>query len=338
MIYPDGTKGTIKKGAYTGKHGTVVNSDYSVLLDDGVTKVGPFHTASGFQPDPIKIWGCNAISSYEDTGLGTGLSRAKSLGITWDRPYAENPTKISWWVDTVTRCNKIGISPLVCIERRPVGSDFVQVASQLVSALKPLGVKYYQILNEPDLAGITPATYAQLLKSTVTECRKVDSNAKFIGYSAPDMYIIPTGEVNGKWVQWPIECVKAVPDIAYYMDALAIHPYGSLSSTSHSWGGGWNLIKYERDLWIAAGVAKPFWITEVGMKIGSSDLATKGTETEQADRITQYINDVKNTSYVDAFFWFQWGNYGTDEQWGLTRDRNGAFRPAASRYQQLVAS
>lgn len=320
-----GTKGTVVAGTSKGQHGTVLPAQgYWVSLDSGKL-AGPYYDPASFKVDPVRPpinWGVNAASSYEDNGFGRGEARAKAIGLGWDRPYAQDPSDIAWWTATVSRNKAAGLKALVCIERRPYGADLPSVAARLVAALKPLGVTHYEILNEPELAGVAPADYARLFRDTVIACRKADPNAKFIAASAPDV------QVAGKWVQWQAEAVKAVPDLGSYMDGWAIHPYGSTSSSSHSWGGGWNLLSYERSLWLAAGIDKPAWVTEVGFKIGASNGTDTGTLAEQANRLAFYVASVKGTPWVEAFFWFQWGNYGANEQWGLTEGRNGALRPA----------
>lgn len=321
-----GTKGTITAGAAKGQHGTVAEPQGYWVLPDGAAKpVGPFYASASFKPDPPIAWGVNAASSYENTGSGTGLSRARTLGLGWDRPYAQDPADLAWWTATVARVNAAGLRPLVCIERRPYGADFPAVAARLVAALKPYGVTHYEVLNEPELAGAAPADYARLFRSTVAECRKADPAAKFLCASAPDV------QVGGLWVQWQAEAVRAVPDLGSYMDGWAVHPYGSLTSTSHSWGGGWNLLDYERGLWLKAGIDRPAWITEVGFKIGATG-AQSGTLDEQASRVRFYVEECRKRPWVAGFFWFQWGNYGAAEQWGLTADRNGALRPSALAY------
>lgn len=336
-IPPKGTKGTITKGAFKGRHGTVVEPQgYWVLPDGLAAPVGPFYAETSFRADspprPPVAWGCNAVSSYEDAGMGTGLERAKALGLGWDRPYAQDPADIAWWMETVSRVGAAGLKTLVCIERRPYGADFPAVAAKLVAALRPWGVSHYEILNEPELAGVAPAEYADLLRDTVIECRRADPNAKFIAASAPDV------QVAGRWVQWQTEAAKAVPDLGSYMDGWAIHPYGSVTSMSHSWGGGWNLLDYERGLWLQAGIDKPAWITEVGFKIGASNGTDTGTPAEQAARLAFYADAVKATPWIAGFFWFQWGNYGANEQWGLTEARNGTLRLAASSYKVEISA
>lgn len=325
-----GTQGIIQAGAYKGKQGKVSRVEgYQVTLNDGKTVVGPFWNQSSFKADPITKWGCNALSSYENTGFDTSLHRAKALGINWDRPYAQDLTDIAWWVDTITRVNAAGLRPLVCLERRPYGTDFPDLAAKLVAALKPLGVTYYEILNEPELAGVTPDNYATLFRDTVVACRLVDPNAKFIAASAPDI------QVAGVWTPWPTAVQKAVPNIGTYMDGWACHPYGSINSNSHSWGGGWNLLQYERNLWLASGIDKPCWITEVGMKLGASG-PSSGSEDERVERLRFYVNQVKQTPWIEAFFWFQWGDYGTDNQWGLVESRNAALRKVGQEYSNLI--
>lgn len=336
MTLQPGTQGTITAGASKGRHGTVCappagrESPYWVRLDAGAV-VGPFYAEPSFRPDaPAVAWGCNAVSSYEDAGLGTGLARARALGLGWDRPYAQDPGDIAWWKAAAAQVSAAGLRPLVCLERRPYGADFPSVAARLVSALKPLGVTHYEVLNEPELAGVEPADYARLFRDTVTACRKADPAARFLACSAPDV------TVAGAWTQWPTAMAAAVPGLASLMDGWACHPYGSLTSTSHSWGGGWNLLDYQRGLWLKAGIDRPCWITEVGMKVGASDGVNKGPLAEQADRVRFYVAECRRRPWVAGFFWFQWGNYGADEEWGLTAGRNGALRPAGQAYMEAI--
>jgi hypothetical protein len=126
-----------------------------------------------------------------------------------------------------------------------------------------LASRHIEILNEPYWARsggmLTPAGYANLYKAAVIAGRAANPATRYLIESA-------TGGTSG--VEWLAGVYSAEPAIGSYIDGIAVHPYpGShgityapTTITDESFLN--TKINYEQ--WVARGVNKPVWITEVG--------------------------------------------------------------------------
>jgi hypothetical protein len=140
------------------------------------------------------------------------------------------------------------------------GGDFWDAHPNLDGSLSS---RYIEILNEPywERAGgiLTPYGYANIYKAAVIAGRAANPSTRYLIASA-------TGGSNG--VEWLAGVYSAEPAIGTYIDGIAVHPYpGShginyapATITDESFLNA--KINYEQ--WVARGVNKPVWITEVG--------------------------------------------------------------------------
>lgn len=126
-----------------------------------------------------------------------------------------------------------------------------------------LASRHIEILNEPywERSGgrLTPYGYANLYKAAVIAGRAANASTRYLIASA-------IGGSGG--VEWLAGIHSAEPAIGTYIDGIAVHPYpGShgityppATITDESFLNA--KINYEQ--WVARGINKPVWITEVG--------------------------------------------------------------------------
>ena len=87
-------------------------------------------------------------------------------------------------------------------------------------------------------------------------------------------------DANGNWQWWTDALYQAVPDLNNYFDGVAVHPYGTDTTTLHPEIAGQPYNNYDslqriQDIhqqFINHGAAnKPFWITEIGWSTCTND-------------------------------------------------------------------
>ena len=85
-----------------------------------------------------------------------------------------------------------------------------------------------RLWNEPyyssgDNGNYNPGDYARLVKAAAIAGRAADPNAKFL--LASEMQ--SARDSNGNWQWWTDALYQAVPDLNNYFDGVAVHPYGT---------------------------------------------------------------------------------------------------------------
>jgi hypothetical protein len=90
--------------------------------------------------------------------------------------------------------------------------------------------------------------------------------------------------------------VNTYPGGAGEIDALTLHPYGSMTSVGSD-GYGWPMVATLHTEAVAAGISPtlPWFITEVGQEISGSGIEGQDpvSQSTQATDLTQYLNDIK---------------------------------------------
>ncbi len=201
-------------------------------------------------------------------------------------------------------------------ERYGSGGTFWVAHPELNQTLAP---EVFELINEPDIfiqRDITlggPQKYAQIVKASVAAGRAANPNAKYLIYAG--------GSVDDNGTQWVNYMFSAVPDIGNYVDYINAHPYLGLDR-----------IVNARNAFIAKGVTRDVWISELGFSTSQ-----QWSEQQQATWLTDWGNLVGQTTWIRSFFYFQYrdwqpGQYG----YGLWHyDRTP--KPAASAYAAIIA-
>jgi Beta-galactosidase len=197
--------------------------------------------------------------------------------------------------------------------------------------LATYAITTYEIWNEPYYPGgsdntYDPARYANLVKAAATAGRAADPTTKYL--LAAD---VDAGQQTGNtWTNWVDALYQALPNLNTYFDAVAIHPYGTNTTTLTSIGD--DQIRRTELIHQAFtnhnATNKPLWITEVGWPT-----CTQGplcvTPTQQATNTTTLFNYIHTTwaPYVKAAFIFNYQDYGgdptyTEDNYGLVAQDN----------------
>lgn len=186
---------------------------------------------------------------------------------------------------------------------RPVGTDdkhppiddepFVDFARAAVARYGPLGVRAWEVWNEPNSAlfwstGPDPERYGRLLQATAGAIRAGDRHAIIVsGGLAPGLDRPDDGWLSPETFLDELIDGGALAEV----DAVGIHPYSYPARPLDPDSAPWNTflrlpVLYER---IAAAEAGPrcLWVTEYGAPTGEHDRAV--SEREQAAMLTESL-------------------------------------------------
>ena len=218
-------------------------------------------------------------------------------------------------------------------------------------SLSGSAVTTWEIWNEPYLGSgddgdYDPGAYAHLVTAAAIAGRAVDPNAKFL--MAAEMQT--ARDANGNWQWWVDALYQAVPDLNNYFDGVAMHDYGSDTTTlnpivpGQPYGNYGHILRIEdlRQQFVDHGAGgKPFWITEAGWSTctGNSDCVSDAV---QAGNLTTLFGYIRTgwSSFVQAVFIYDYGDGGdptnTEDGYGLT-NLDGSAKPALAIFQQQAA-
>ena len=243
---------------------------------------------------------------------------SKELGATWMR------TEFDWrgieradgtydWAQsdtTIAEMNARGFSALGNINYLPlhlhtwedIRAHFKKFTRALAERYTPLGVNYYEIFNEPNLAGwgwLDKSTrpepyigeYAILLAIANAEIRAVNPEAVIVlgGISSDDVTGMPY-----------VAFTKSLLDLgsANCFDIYAFHPYGKEGKFGKTAAELTALLSTYTPMY------KPIWFNEYG--------------TDQNDRLAYAIESmIKERSAADAWFWFTLRDLRPNNRWNF---------------------
>lgn len=205
-------------------------------------------------------------------------------------------------------------------------------ARDVASRYAKLGVKYFEIWNEPNDTKFwqpapNPAFYTRMLQASYRAIKRVEPTAFVVaGGLAP--VTTHRGSISS------IAFLRAMYSNGAkgYFDAVALHPYSfpALPGTYEPWSG-WSQMSATnpsiRSVMRNHGDwRKPIWITEFGAPSnGPKGLGDIG----QAAELRQAITISKLTRWIGALFVYTWQDGGTDTRtnadwFGLVNTRNQA--------------
>ena len=202
---------------------------------------------------------------------------------------------------------------------------FARYCKAVVGRYAQLGVKHYEIWNEPNLCitgfcpwnpGPNPSEYLELLKSAYAACKAVDPSVYIVGCSTS-----PLDEPQTNQKIPGVEFIKQVFNLGggAYMDAVSFHQY-PIGRAPEQW------VSYETGRIQAVVGTKPMWITEVGYP---TNLVT---EDNQANIIARTYLLGKTIPQLQRISWYDLQNDCTDPgnaecRYGILRE-DRSMKPA----------
>jgi|WetSurMetagenome_2_1015567.scaffolds.fasta_scaffold62320_2 polysaccharide biosynthesis protein PslG len=323
------------------------------------------------------------IPHLNQAELDTYFSQLKELGVSWMRSefdwgtIQEESASIYNWTDTdrvVQTANKYGIHILGAINYTPAWAQasecrgtfacapadpnaFGTFAGQVAARYAPLGIHYWEIWNEPNIADFwKPApdviSYVAILKSAYASIKKTDSSALILSGG-----LSPAGDENNNIS--PTTFMQALYEIdtTKDFDGIAFHPYSYpvIASYPASWNS-WQQMDAIRQIMSAHGDGnKQIWLTEYGAPTGGRGTPHETTnldfvygqdymsENAQADIMRDALMTYSKLSGpIGPIFWYSLKDNGTDKStpenfFGLLRF-DGTKKPAYSVFQSAIAS
>lgn len=200
-------------------------------------------------------------------------------------------------------------------------SDFTRFLTAAVKRYGPIGVRHWEIWNEPNLEvawypAPEPRLYARMLIKASRAIRRADPTAKVIAGNLGPALDVP----NGKDVspsRFTTLLYKYGADTSF--DAISVHPYcfPALPSTPNT--GDWNAFQrlpLVRQVMVRHGDAsKKIWLTEFGAPTGTS--AKSVSERRQARTYVEGIRGQKRWRWVGPLFLYSGRDRGVDPtKWG----------------------
>lgn len=209
---------------------------------------------------------------------------------------------------------------------------FARYCREVVKRFRPLGVRHYEVWNEPNASTFwrpqpNPEDYARLLETAYKTCKDADPGSTVLGCSTSGTDLDFIGRVfaagGGR-----------------FMDAVSFHPYCQPLAPEK---------KLLADISKLKGVApgKPLWITEFGYPTYTG--AAGVDEETQANYAVRAFLLARTSPAVERVFWYDFQNDGEDRDeaefnFGLVRmDRTPkpayvAFKTMASLVRDLPPS
>jgi hypothetical protein len=320
------------------------------------------------------ILGLNAQTAGWGPDIGLEQGRAAQTGVRWLREEFTwsrvEPSNDAWqWslYDTVVgEAAKRGLNILPMLLGAPAWaspswntipadpSEFAEYAGQVAMRYGPGGsywtahpdipahpVTAIEIWNEPYLnafsaSGIDAARYARLVRAAAQTIHT--ANAQITVLAAGEK----NDENNNDWIS---AMFTAVPDLASYFDAIAVHPYSGRWTPDYYTppNSDWQFRRIEeiRARLLARGANDPLWITEVGWSTcpgGSSYECV--SETAQATNTQRAVELARNYGYIAAFFLYSyhsWEDSPTNlEDWFGIVHLDGTPKPAYDTLRSLT--
>ena len=168
-------------------------------------------------------------------------------------------------------------------------------------SLRGSAIQTWEIWNEPFFSSgnngsYDPASYARLIKAAAIAGRTADPSAQFL--IASEMH--SARDSNGNWQWWTDALYQAVPDLNNYFDGVAVHAYGTNTTTLTPMVAGQPYNNYDRmrriedihQQFLTHGAThKPFWITEIGWST-CTDSPNCVTPTQQAANLSTLFADL----------------------------------------------
>jgi polysaccharide biosynthesis protein PslG len=196
-------------------------------------------------------------------------------------------------------------------------AQFAAWAKAVAQRYEPLGVKYLEIWNEPNLAKywepkVNPAFYVRMLADSYKAIKSVNPSAVVIaGGLAP----LPSTRTSLSMIAFLNAIYKdgAKP----YLNAVAVHPYSypALPSTYESWSAWSQMSQTSPSIRSVMARYKDsgrkVWITEFGAV--SNGPGGGGGANGESEELSQAITIARSTPWIGAIYIYTWQDAGADK-------------------------
>lgn len=300
-----------------------------------------------------KLIGVNFGAGYENAFEAlpvpeqrTAMRQVKASGIGWvriDVPF-RGPEQ-GWETEPLVRAALaagLQVDALITdwsSESRPDAGRLAPFAGQAAAHYGALGVRTYEVLNEPNLASnwggrADPVQYGHLLTAVAKDLRAAQPDAVIL---TGGLGSVGSGTSTGKNLD-PItflaRMLPVVPRGAF--DAVALHPYTfpeKPNATSPS--NAFSVVpKVESLLSHAGDASKKIWVTEYGAPTSGDAGVGDGT---QATMLRQAIDLNQSWPWTGPLMVFDWEDNTTDSSFGLVRS-NGTPKTSLAVLSRLAST
>jgi hypothetical protein len=265
-------------------------------------------TKAGGQPAPTRTAagghaaGTLRIAVTNTTGWGVD-SLFTDIGVSWTRLDVGDGSNTS----IVEKALSHGMKPLVVYSG---DSEWLKGVSPSTAATQVLALAHKILrlgLNEIEFGnevyyGESAASYAA--QYNAAHVAVAGLSITLLATATTDYYEHARGG-SGSWFH---DLIRALPGGAGEIDALTVHPYGSMTRVGSD-GYGWPMLAPLHAEAVAAGISPtlPWYITEVGQEISGDGIEGQApvSPAAQATDLTQYLNDIKTTyPWIVFFSWY----------------------------------
>lgn len=197
-------------------------------------------------------------------------------------------------------------------------------------------INHWEILNEPNMHGIAPASYARLLKQAYTAIHSVSNGDTVI---TGGLAAAPSTSAS---VVGAVDYLKGIyaAGAGGYFDAVGYHPYSwpLMPSDSKVWNG-WQIMEDGiRGTMIANGDADlQVWMTEFGAPTAGSDKAV--SQKAQAAMLSEAYALAQTEKWAGPLMWFTYEDGeipGSQANWFGLLDSSGNHKASYAAYQSLA--
>jgi polysaccharide biosynthesis protein PslG len=176
-----------------------------------------------------------------------------------------------------------------------------------------LGVRWFELGNEPNINNVAPAYYAAQAKACAAAIRAVLPDAVIVLGGLSNFGVYPkTG--TGSWnpVLYLEQVLSALNGNVGWISAVSFHPYGFCNDCTAEKAladpAGWGQIAQASPSIVSTearyGVPQKVWITEHGAPTDSPTWTGGMSEAEQARLVTSSVAAFKAASWAGVFFWY----------------------------------
>ncbi|WBU58187.1 family 1 glycosylhydrolase [Paracoccus sediminicola] len=210
---------------------------------------------------------------------------------------------------------------------RQAFADFAGAAAQRYGDM----VNHWEIFNEPNMKGITPANYTDMLKRSYDAIKAVDGDDTVI---TGGLAAVPS---TGNGLYGAVDYLEQIyaNGGGDSFDAVGYHPYTFplFPSDDEAWNG-WEIMEDGiRDAMLANGDGdKQVWMTELGAPTWGQNVTV--SEAEQARILREAVEIAKDLDWAGPIMWFGYQDSDIDRGFGL-KYADGRAKAAYDLFKEL---
>lgn len=322
---------------------------------------GGLDGGAGFAEGAGLLWGSSAELAQRLDGIAATGATYVRVDVDWSVAQP-GPSTWNWGpIDRVVQAIRtrglhvLGLITYTPTWARPPGTsdknpptnpeDFADFAAAAVSRYAPLGVREWEIWNEPNSRWFwspkpNPVAYTDLLIRANSAIKRVDPGATVItgGFSpAPDA-------ADGSMVS-PVTFLQGMyaAGARGHFDAVGHHPYNYPNmplkpEPFYNWNAFGGVTPRLHETMVANG--------DAGKKIWGTEMGAPTVEGMTPEYVAAYLREAfqawRSWSFTGPLFWFSYRDGGTDasnpeHNFGLVSSDGTPKQPALSAYQSAVS-